>query len=155
MQKRILKHFASFLLVLLVFLVSCKKELKTSDVYIKKQWRADLSVSAIVPQITGRTDHAVASIYLMDNNELHYYIYFDKPLNNGDTPGKGSINIGAAGTNGTLLINLETSAFNEKLENNGKISLNTETANALLNQSNLYLNVTSSQQPAGLVRGQL
>lgn len=144
-----------FAVIVLGFVLSCKKDIATSDVYIKKQWKADLSVSNVIPAISGRTDHAVATIYLMDNNELHYYVYFDTPLNNNDVPGKAAIYIGAAGANGNLFINLDDSAFNGKRELDGKVILSRESINTLLAQTDLYLNVTSNQQSAGLVRGQI
>ncbi|MGN7989268.1 CHRD domain-containing protein [Pedobacter sp. 22226] len=139
----------------LLFFSSCKKEVYTSDIYIRKQWKADLSASNIIPAITGRTDHAVATVYLMDNNELHYYIYFDKPLNNGDSPAGAVINLGAAGANGTALIKLDASSFNDKRENDGAVTLSAEAAASLVSQTTLYLQVSSSQQPNGLVRGQM
>jgi len=134
---------------------SCKKKTIESDIYIKKQWKADLGTANVVPAITGRTDHAVATIYLMDNNELHYYIYFDKPLNTGDSPTISVINIGATGINGTSFIKLDASSFNEKRENDGKVTLSADVVASLLSQTSLYLQVSSSQQPNGLVRGQM
>ena len=134
---------------------SCKKKNIESDIFIKKQWKADLSTGNVIPAISGRTDHAVATIYLMDNNELHYYIYFDKALNNGDSPTTAAINIGAAGVNGNSPIKLDASSFNDKRESDGKITLSADAAASLIAQTALYLQVSSSQQPNGLVRGQI
>ena len=139
----------------MLFVLSCKKDIPVSDVYVKKIWKVDLSASQIVPSISNRTDHAVASVYLMDNNELYYYIYFDQLLNNGDKPLGASIYIGTAGINGILLAELKGSSFNEKRENDGKISLSEAAVNSLLTENNLYLSIASIQQNAGLVRGQL
>jgi hypothetical protein len=139
----------------LLFFSACKKEVYTSDIYIRKQWKADLSTTNIIPAISGRTDHAVATVYLMDNNELHYYIYFDKPLSSGDSPTTAVINIGAAGANGTPLIKLDVSSFNDKRENDGAVTLSADAASSLVSQTALYLQVSSAQQPSGLVRGQM
>lgn len=141
--------------LVLLFFTSCKKDVYTSEIYIKKQWKADLSTTNIIPAISGRTDHAVATVYLMDNNELHYYIYFDKPLSSGDSPTTAVINIGAAGANGTPLIKLDASSFNDKRENDGKVIISAEAAASLVAQAALYLQVSSAQQPSGLVRGQM
>jgi hypothetical protein len=139
----------------LLFFTSCKKDVYTSEIYVRKQWKADLSTTNIIPAISGRTDHAVATVYLMDNNELHYYIYFDKPLNSGDSPTTAVINIGTAGVNGAPLIKLDASSFNEKRENDGKVTLSADAATSLVSQTAIYLQVSSSQQPNGLVRGQM
>ncbi|MBT2562182.1 CHRD domain-containing protein [Pedobacter sp. ISL-68] len=138
----------------LLFFTSCKKDIYTSEIYIKKQWKVDLSTSKITPAIADRTDHAVAVLYLMDNNELHYDVYFDQPLQNGDTAGAVKINLGAAGTNGVLLIDLKNPAFDANRESKGSLTIDAQTANALISQST-YLVVVSQQQAAGLVRGQV
>ncbi|NMN37075.1 CHRD domain-containing protein [Pedobacter sp. SG908] len=138
----------------LLFFSACKKEVYTSEIYIRKQWKVDLSAAKITPTIAGRTDHAVAVLYLMDNNELHYDVYFDQPLQNGDVPGAVKINLGAAGANGAVLIDLKNPAFDTNRESKGSLIIDAQTANALTNQSN-YLVVVSQQQAAGLVRGQV
>lgn len=141
--------------IILLSIVSCKKELKTSEVYIRKQWRVDLSPSNVIPAPENRIDHGVASIYLMENNELHYFIYFDKALSTGDNPAGSAIFIGAAGSVGNILVRLEGSSYNEKRESSGKINLSAETANSMVSSLHLYLQTASAQQPNGLVRGQL
>ncbi|MBB6238335.1 hypothetical protein HDC90_002968 [Pedobacter sp. AK013] len=138
----------------LLFFTSCKKETYTSDIYIKKQWKVDLSATKIIPAIANRTDHAVAVLYLMDNNELHYDVYFDQPLQNGDTPSSVKINLGASTANGSLLIDLKNPAFNGNRESKGSLTVDAQTAVALSTQS-AYLVVASQQQNAGLVRGQV
>lgn len=150
-----LRRHCLMLALALLFFSACKKEVYTSDIYIRKQWKADLSTTNIIPAISGRTDHAVATVYLMDNNELHYYIYFDKPLSSGDSPTTAVINIGAAGANGTPLIKLDVSSFNDKRENDGAVTLSADAASSLVSQTALYLQVSSAQQPSGLVRGQM
>jgi hypothetical protein len=146
-------NYISYVIVLFSF-ISCKKDIKTSEVYIRKQWRVDLSPSNMVPALSTRTDHAVAFIYLMDNNELSYYVYFDKALSSGDSPTGSAIFIGAAGSVGNLFVNLDGS-FNEKRESDNKINLSAEMANSMVASPNLYLQVASVQLPSGLVRGQL
>lgn len=139
---------------LLIFITSCKKKFIESDIFIKKQWKVELLASKVLPSITGRSDHAVAMIYLMDNQELHYDIYFDKAIENNDTPGPGKLYLGADGVVGNLFIDLKTPAFNAQGETKGKVSVDAATVNKLLTEK-MYLQISSTQQPAGIVRGQL
>jgi hypothetical protein len=138
----------------LLFFTSCKKKEVESDIYTIRQWKSDLSVNNVVPAITGRTDHAVAVCYLMTDNKLYYYLYFDAPLNNGDTPTKAVIYSGAAGASGSVLIDLNNGAYNSSREVKGAVELSAQTI-ADLNSKTLYLQIASSQQAAGLVRGTL
>ncbi|MDN5287161.1 MAG: hypothetical protein JWR38_3435 [Mucilaginibacter sp.] len=139
---------------LLILALSCKKKSIESDIFIKKQWKVDLSASNITPVLSGRSDHAVAVLYLMDNNELDYYVYFDQVLQNGDIPTSIKVNLGPSGTNGSLLIDLQNPVFDANRESKGKLNLNTSTIDSLLSQPT-YLLVLSSQQGNGLVRGQI
>lgn len=155
MQKVVLKKHCLFFAIVLFLFSSCKKDNDyISEVFIKKEWKVDLSTTKVVPQVSGRTDHAVAVLYLMDNNELHYYIYFDQALQAGDSPTTAKLSLGSATQNGTVLIDLQNPAFNTARESKGKITLNEATITSLLSQS-LYLQVASTQQSAGLVRGQV
>ncbi len=135
-------------------LFSCKKDVYTSDVYIEKQWKVTLSASYTIPSNTDRSDHAVAVIYLMDNNLLNYHIYFDTELNNGDVPANAALYLGSAVENGTVLVNLSDGSFNSNRELAGNIQLDTATANKLLTET-VYLQVNSAQVTTGLVRGQI
>jgi len=144
-----------FFAVASMFLAACNKDDDyISEVFIKKEWKVDLSTSKVIPQIANRTDHAVAVLYLMDNNELHYYIYFDQALAAGDSPTAAKLSLGNSTQNGAVLIDLQNPSFNAARECKGKIALNEATVTSLLSQS-LYLQVASSQQNAGLVRGQV
>lgn len=88
----------------------------------------------------------------MTDNKLYYYLYFDTPLNNGDVPQKATIYSGANGTNGTVLIDLGNTAFDTNREVKGSIELSQQ-AISDLNSKATYLQISSSQQPGGLVRG--
>lgn len=138
----------------LLFFSACKKDTYTSEVFIKKQWKVDLSASKVLPAISGRTDHAVAMVYLMDNMEVHYDIYFDKALENSDTPGSAKIYLGTETTSGTVFIDLKTPAFNANRETSGSVGVDAATATKLQSEK-IYLQISSAQQPNGLVRGQL
>ncbi|WP_199140102.1 CHRD domain-containing protein [Pedobacter sp. ASV12] len=134
--------------------ISCKKEMKTSDVYTLKQWKVNLTPSDVVPAVAGRTDHAVAVFYLMTDNKLYYYLYFDQALNNNDTPTKAIVYTGASGSNGTVLIELNNGAFSSTREVKGSVAVSASTINDLNTKTN-YLQIASSQQPNGLVRGDM
>jgi hypothetical protein len=134
---------------------SCKKDTDyVSEVFIKKEWKVDLATTKVVPQVAGRADHAVAVFYLMDNNELHYYIYFDQTLQAGDNPTTAKLSLGNSSETGAVLIDLQNPAFSTARESKGKITLNEATIASLLSKS-IYLQVASTQQTGGLVRGQV
>jgi hypothetical protein len=154
MKRNVLKMHVVWLALIPLFFLSCKKDVYTSDVFIKKQWKVDLSPANMVPALTSRTDHAVAMFFLMSNKELHYDIYFDKVLNNGDTPGVGHLYLGAIGQAGTVFIDLKTTAFDAMRETKGKIAIDDATSTKLQTEK-IYLQISSTQQQLGLVRGQL
>lgn len=139
---------------LLIFITSCKKKFIESDIFVKKQWKVELSASKVLPAISGRTDHAVAMVYLMDNRELHFDIYFDKAVENNDTPGEAKLFLGPDGATGSLFIDLKSPAFNTQRETKGSVTIDAATASKLQTEK-VYLQISSAQQPAGLVRGQL
>ncbi len=143
-----------FALTLLVLPACNKDDVYTSDIFIKKQWKLNLSVANVTPSIANRDDHAVAMVYLMSNKELHYDIYFDKPLENGDSPSAVKLYLGASGQAGALFLDLNAPAFNAQRETKGKLLL--DEANFLKIQTEkIYCQVSSTQQQTGLVRDQL
>jgi hypothetical protein len=136
--------------------VSCTKKPYTSDIYIVKQWKIVLSAIYTIPANVGRTDHAVAMVFLMSNNQLSYDYYFDANLNNNDTPTDIQLYTGSATENGTLLLDLHNAAFNSSREIKGDLPLDNATVAQLLSYTNtVYTQVTSAQVPTGLVRGQM
>ncbi|QNK61620.1 CHRD domain-containing protein [Pedobacter sp. PAMC26386] len=139
--------------IIALLFASCKKETYTSQVYIKKQWKVDMNVQAVIPANTGRTDHAVALIYLMDNNQLSYDIYFDVAVNTGDTPTAAKLFIGSAKENGLPLIDFNQGSFAGG-ELKGNVQLD-DAVTARLLANTIYLQVNSAELPSGLVRGQL
>lgn len=150
-------RYLGFKLLFLSFLMlasfsSCKKEMKTSDIYTIRQWKVNLTPNEVVPAVSGRTDHAVAVFYLMTDNKLYYYLYFDQALNNNDAPTKAILYTGASGSNGTVLLDLNNPAFGSTREVKGSIELSSTLINDLNTKTN-YLQIASTQQPNGLVRG--
>lgn len=134
---------------------SCKKKVFQSDVFIKKQWKVDLSTANEIPAISGRTDHAVAMLYLMDNDELSYDIYFDKVLENSDKPTAAKLYLTTAVTSkGTVLIDLQNGPFNEQREVKGSVKVSADQMSSLLSGL-VFLDIASQQQTNGLVRGQI
>lgn len=157
---QIFRGYLKFLPIALFMLCSsCKKELYTSDVFIAKQWKVELSAAYTVPTLAGRTDHAVALIFLMSNNELHYDIYFDKPFGVGDSPTQAKLYLGAAAENGVLLADLKNGAFDGNREVKGFIPADAAMIESLKATGSaarpIYLQVNSTQQPNGMVRGQI
>lgn len=154
-----IRHLRLLPIALFALLCSCKKELYTSDVFIAKQWKVELSAAYTVPAVAGRTDHAVALIFLMSNNELHYDIYFDKPFDNGDSPTNAKLFVGAAAENGTLLVDLKNGSFDGNREVKGFVPADAALVEKLRAVGAavlpIYLQVNSTQQPDGMVRGQI
>lgn len=148
------KMHCVFFAVALLCLFSCKKDTYTSEVFIRKQWKVELNTTNNIPAVAGRTDAAVCMLFLMDNNQLFYDIYFINPLNNGDAPTSAKLFLGNAVENGSLLIDLQNPAFNTEREVKGNVTLNAATIASLLSGP-VYLQVNSNQQTAGLVRGQI
>lgn len=145
----------TFAVIMIVFsFMSCKKDVFKSDIFIKKEWKADLTTSNVIPAVSGRTDHAVAVIYLMDNNQLSYNIYFDKPFENGDNATSAKLYTGSATENGTVLLDLKNSVFNAQREVSGILTLD-EVVMQKLQSESVYVQVGSTQKVNGLVRGQL
>ncbi len=154
LQLKVPLRYYLFLASLLLFLSSCKKEVFTSDVFIRKQWKLDLSTSKVVPSLSSRNDHAVAMVFLMSNKELHYDIYFDKQLENSDSPGSVKLYLGAAGQNGTLFLDLNAPAFNTQREAKGIVALDDVNFQKIQTEK-IYFQISSTQQQVGLVRDQL
>ncbi len=140
--------------VIMLSLISCKKDVFKSDIFIKKEWKIDLTTTNVIPAISGGTDHAVAILYLMDNKQLSYNVYFDKPFENGDNAISAKLYTGSPTENGTLLLDLKNGSFNAQREINGILNLDDVIIQKLQNES-VYMQVTSSQKTDGLVRGQL
>ncbi|TKC09384.1 CHRD domain-containing protein [Pedobacter frigoris] len=140
--------------VIMLTLISCKKDVFKSDIFIKKEWKIDLNTSNIIPAISSRTDHAVAILYLMDNKQLSYNIYFDKPFENGDNATSAKLYTGSSTENGAVLLDLKNGSFNAQREISGILNLDDVTIQKLQSES-VYMQVSSSQKTDGLVRGQL
>lgn len=153
MKKRHRKLYY-LLTCLLLISVSCTKKTYTSDVFIKKQWQIFMSATYTIPANAGRTDHAVATMYLTDDNQLYYDVYFDANLGSGDTPSAVKLYTGTAAENGALLIDLHNGAFSGG-EVKGNVAVDATMANKLINGTDMYMQVASSQIAAGLVRGQI
>lgn len=155
LQLKVPLVYGLFFASLVFLLSSCgKDDVFTSDVFIRKQWKLNLSPANVVPSLTNRTDHAVAMVYLMSNKELHYDIYFDKALENGDNPSTVKLFLGAAGQTGALFLDLNAPAFNTQRETKGKITLD-DTNFQKIQTEKIYFQISSTQQQVGLVRDQL
>ncbi|SFG91979.1 CHRD domain-containing protein [Pedobacter insulae] len=144
-----------FLAMSLLFLPSCKKDdVYRSDIFIKKQWKLNLSSTNVIPALANKDDHAVAMVYLMSNKELHYDIYFDRPLENGDSPTTVKLYFGESGQTGELFLDLNAPSFNAQRETKGKVLLD-EPNFLKIQTAKIYCQVSSTQQQSGLVRDQL
>ncbi|WP_295124926.1 CHRD domain-containing protein [uncultured Chitinophaga sp.] len=146
-------RLAKYCLVLpaLLLLASCKKD-PASEEFIEKFWNVDLNTRNVVPGLPGRTGHAACLLYLTDNRDLYYDVYFDT-LDAAETIGEIALFTGAPSANGTPLVTLGAGVSSAN-KTKGKVRLDTTQINAL-NRQPVYLSIASKSAPAGFVRGQL
>lgn len=142
-----------YCLVLSAFLLAtaCKKD-PTSEEFIVRFWNLDLKASNMVPAVTGKGDHAVCLLYLSDNKDLYYDLYFDS-LGPAELPGQIAIFAGSPTVNGTQILAFPNVNYTG-VKSKGKLRLTQSQADSLSTLST-YLTVVSKSSPAGLVRGQL
>ena len=131
---------------------SCKKEtVNESKVFVIKFWDINLTPANVIPANTGRSDHAYALLYLMDDNKLYYDIYVDS-VQGKDVPTGAQISLGSPVVNGTQFVQLSQAFTDNKAK--GFVSVTQPQIDSLLLSSS-YLTISSSVVPTGLLRGQL
>ncbi len=134
---------------------SCKKTINDPGTYVTGFWTVDLSTTNKIPGDSVRKDHGSALISLMSDSTLTYDIYV-APLGSGDALTGAQLYMGVPAENGRPLVALTGIQFNSGNEAKGTIPVKKPVLDSLqASGAALYLVVNSTQQQAGLLRGQL
>ncbi|MEH0158556.1 CHRD domain-containing protein [Limibacter armeniacum] len=130
----------------------------TPDPEIVQEWTVELSPSDEVPAITGRDETGTAELTLYDDNTLEYTITVND-LSDTDELTMAHIHTGGPTETGDVLITLVDGTdivFDSNNSVTNTIDLTTAQVDSLTNSpDNLYVNVHSTEEPNGLLRGQL
>jgi CHRD domain len=119
---------------------------------VVKTWDVPLKASYVIPAPNARTDSGTAKIELLSDNSLRYNINVNN-LASGDVLGAAALRSGDVVAEGPVLLDLNA-AFTNGVYSDTLTSLRQSLVDSLQN-SPVYLTVQSTQQPEGVVRGQL
>jgi hypothetical protein len=119
---------------------------------VVKTWDIPLKASYVIPAPNARTDSGTAKLELMSDNSLRYNINVNN-LASGDVLGSAELRSGDVVSEGPVLLDLNAS-FSNGVYSDTLTSLRQSLVDSLQN-SPVYLTVQSTQQPEGVVRGQL
>ncbi len=139
------------LMIAVYALAGCKKD-PVSNQFVLKMWNIQMKGANVVPATPGNGASAYALLYLRDDYQLYYDIYFDS-LPGGIAPEGVDIRIGGpVQNNNTALLTL-TGNFNGK-KMSGNMPMPKAIADSLI-KSAAYMQIVSKANPTGIVRGQL
>jgi hypothetical protein len=150
-MKRLLPVTVAGIVLLATVFQSCEHDDDDSPSTVKT-WNVDIKAIYEVPAPAGRNEEGEATIELLSNNSLRYTIHIHN-LSASDALNNAHIHSGDAGTSGGILI-----PFNPTFTGAGTTGtvtgLRQGQIDTLLGYP-VYVNVHSTQVPAGLARGQL
>ncbi|ATL48707.1 hypothetical protein COR50_16915 [Chitinophaga caeni] len=129
--------------------MGCDKE-DHPEGFVMKFWNVQLSGANVVPSSEGNNSHAYALLYLRDDYQLYYDIYFDS-LSKGSSPGVVEIRMGNAIENGETILTLDGNFQDGKLK--GNVDFPKSLADSAIN-NDAYITVAGAGNGA-LARGQL
>lgn len=145
---------AILLLMVSATLFSCKKSETVPDPTVVKHWMITLSAKNEVPAPTGRNETGSAMLELLTDGSLRYSISVTG-LASGDALTNSHIHVGNVITSSSVVLDLKPS-FSNGTASATITGLRSTFIDSLNDDSKeLYLNVHSTQAPAGIVRGQL
>ncbi|PWJ33662.1 CHRD domain-containing protein [Sediminitomix flava] len=124
---------------------------------IEREWEVALSPRLQVPSLADRPESGTASLILLSDNQLVYTLVVND-LTEGDELTVAHIHAGNPVENGDVFITLadgEDLVFGDSNSINQIVQLTQEQADALRNDDALYVNIHSTQQESGLLRGQV
>lgn len=131
-------------------LTSCDDD---DDRYPTVSWANALSTKYENPALMDRTEDGLLEMTLWSDNTLSYSIYVNR-LQSGDALTSASLYAGDVMSNGNIVLDLKANFTG--FEASGKVPVRASLADSLRRTSNqIYLNVTSTEKPAGLIRGQI
>jgi hypothetical protein len=133
---------------------SCKKDSNsnTPPATVVKQWSIPLSATFENPIPAGRSETGNADLTLYDNNTLSYHIMISN-LAASDALTLAHIHAGDAITSGPVILNLNPTFANGMAT--GTVDVPRTSLVDSIKNGSVYVNVHSTQFPAGLLRGQM
>lgn len=141
-------------LILPMLFLACKKDNTTPAPTVVKEWTIPLSPKNENPARAGRTETGTVTIQLYSDNTLKYTINVTG-LASGDALTAAHIHAGDVITNGPVVLGFDP-VFSGSSATATLSNLRTTFIDSLKDDVNeLYFNVHSTQQPGGLLRGQL
>jgi|JI10StandDraft_1071094.scaffolds.fasta_scaffold165635_1 CHRD domain len=145
---------AILLLIVSTALFSCKKSETVPDPTVVKHWMITLSAKNEVPAPAGRNETGSAMLELLTDGSLRYSISVTG-LASGDALTNSHIHVGNVITSSGVILDLKPS-FSNGTASATITGLRSTFIDSLKDDSKeMYLNVHSTQAPAGIVRGQL
>ena len=153
MKKRIY-NLALISTALPIFFLACKKDSTTPTATLLKEWTVPLSVKNEIPSHAGRTETGTATIRLLSDNTITYQITVNG-LTSGDGLTAAHIHAGNVITSGPVVLGFDP-VFTGSTATGTIKNIRSTFIDSLKDDVNeLYFNVHSTQQPGGLIRGQL
>lgn len=137
-----------------ILFMACKKETVTPVPTMVKEWTIALSPKNENPARTGRMETGTVNLSLFSDNSLKYVITVNG-LAAGDALVAAHIHAGNVITNGSVILGLDP-MFTGATATGTVTYLRSSFVDSLKSDDNdLYFNLHSTQQPGGLLRGQL
>ncbi len=141
-------------LILSILFLACKKDTNTSAPVLIKEWSVLLSPKNQNPARTGRVETGTVALKLYSNNSLKYTINVTN-LAPDDVLTAAHIHAGDVITNGPVVLGFDP-VFSGSTATATISNLRMTFTDSLKDDINeLYFNIHSTQQPGGLLRGQL
>ena len=140
------------LVILFAFAESCKNKKGVAITSVKKWDAIPMKAAFETPAPAGRLEEGEATLELMSDNSLKYEFQIHN-LSPSDVLTAAHIHVGDAVTGGPVFINLNPT-FAGPGANGVVRNLTAEQVDSLLH-GKVYINVHSTQAPAGIVRGQM
>ena len=137
-----------------ILFMACKKETVVPMPTVVKEWTIAISPKNENPARTGRMETGTANLSLFSDNSLKYVITVNG-LAAGDALVAAHIHAGNVITNGPVVLGLDP-MFSGATATGTITNLRSTFVDSLKSDDNdLYFNLHSTQQPGGLLRGQL
>ncbi len=137
-----------------ILFMACKKETAAPVATVVKEWTIAVSPKNEIPARSGRTETGTANLSLYSDNSFKYVITVTG-LAAGDALVAAHIHVGNVITNGSVVLGLDP-VFAGATATGTITNLRSTFVDSLKSDDNeLYFNVHSTQQPGGLLRGQM
>jgi hypothetical protein len=139
--------------VLIVAVVSCSKSNTATNATVSKHWDVVLNSKFEAPAPASRTETGTASLDLYSNNTMKYTVTVNG-LAAGDYLNAAHIHTGDPLTSGPVILSFNPTFTGSTAT--GTVNVRSTLADSLKNATtDFYVNVHSTQQPTGLLRGQV